>query len=1154
NSEKGGTYYFFSEGELIERVRYYARITAIDPTGLYSTPSSYLYFYIDLENNKPVVLTEPDTVAYEDLEYRYILKVFDDEMDRVRISFVQKPEGMGLDSSQIRYEMDTLYAPIIWVPSAVQLGTHRVRLNIWDQMDRVVIQEYDLKVYHTNDPPEIIRPAHDTLYHIRVGDHYSVKLECRDQDGIDSIRFVFQTKPNWLNVGAYTHHQMDYSLSLQGTPTEAAIGINRVVYRVIDDSGAIDLDSFRIAVHNQNLPPGIPSLLSPANRSRVTTTKRPTLICLPTTDPDPEDTVLYYMFEIASDSLFTNIVTYMTHVQAVQGQVQWTIQMDLSENMVYYWRVRAFDGLSLGGDYSSFFRFMINTVDDPPSLAPEILYPRSYQIFHSSDSIFFRFRNPSDPDTPLDSLRGYMFISMRQNGTILYKNDNLQFNWAGNYTEVNLSEFFQQNEAAVENQWMFWRVLVQDNSFGQASSRLDTFAVSFVDEAPHPIQFFITRKDEVGYLFGEGKLETNNNYVFFQWTPPVPPSPDPEDSITNISYKISIYNAGTGLTLIDSLFTKVDARSIYSHEDNNLVSGSFQLADNIRYRAAIQAMDKNGRLSAMTFGPYFLYNERNDAPYPPTILEIEDMDGNHVLRDTRVTLVFETPGDPDYTDSISSLVHFLEVGSDSFFNSIVYSDSLIYARIKPGVVTASAVRFTYAFPQELDNYQVYYIRIRSRDDELLFSDWSDRIWVEIQAGNRPPEKPTIIYPEPDQEITDTDLPLMRISRAVDPDGQPLHYFFRLYEVLTATYPVDSSGLIPDTTWSGAFLLSENYHYRLLVRAHDGQLYSPYDSVDFYINQEIEAPSVPTSFRIKDLKNGILSNKLPIYTWQASWDADPFDAAAIYYRIALFSSTDTAAALWQSPPITEIRYLTSESDSLAEDSSYWARIRAQVDKHQQRSTWSEPVYFKVNTQNQPPFVELQGQLTQENQVFKGIIEIRWIAYDQDEDSLSVSLEYSGDYGNSWTLLPLADMRDDSMRINDSLYLWNCNDAYTQYGEKNSRIRISVSDGTTPVSVVSPPFTIARSSGPQPKVFSPEHEQTRINFTMEESGTVSIRIYNMARKLVRRLVTDLYCQTGDHYVEWNGHDDHGSILPNRIYFIVLEKPNGKREYSSVVIMQK
>ncbi|MBP7462031.1 MAG: hypothetical protein KBA26_12140, partial [Candidatus Delongbacteria bacterium] len=42
NSEKGGTYYFFSEGELIERVRYYARITAIDPTGLYSTPSSYL--------------------------------------------------------------------------------------------------------------------------------------------------------------------------------------------------------------------------------------------------------------------------------------------------------------------------------------------------------------------------------------------------------------------------------------------------------------------------------------------------------------------------------------------------------------------------------------------------------------------------------------------------------------------------------------------------------------------------------------------------------------------------------------------------------------------------------------------------------------------------------------------------------------------------------------------------------------------------------------------------------------------------------------------------------------------------------------------------------------------------------------------------------
>ena len=1148
----GQSYYFYSGNSLQEHIWYYATLYVIDQTGRYSERYPYVAFYIDLINDKPVFESVPEPLAWEDIGYRYLIKVFDAENDPVFLELSQAPQEMTLLMDSLTYNGDTLLVPLRWLPTQDDIGLHTVQITLWDHMDRITQQTYQLEVKNTNDAPQWLLPLSDTTFFIRYGQQLEILLNAYDEDSGDSVRFIPLAKPTWCQLSSIAREGKFFSASLTAIPDSLAIGNHTLFFRIADDSSVMLDRFFNIQVTPSNRPPGVPIPLSPASQTKIRDTRRPTLVALATTDPD--DSLLTYNFEVALDNQFHSIVTSAHSILPIKDTVRWTIGMDLIENTYYYWRIRARDAQLEFGDYSSSQEFFINLVDDPPNKAPELLQPANHLIFHQNDSLIFRFTNPTDPDTPPDSLRFFLYIYFQKNGNVFYYQQNQIFDWSSYYTTINLTQVFLLNGTRVENESFYWRVLVQDNTTNQLSSQVDTFRVSFLDEVPNPINQFQVRKDNGGFFFSDTRLETNNDYVYFQWS--AGSDPDPEDSVSTLQYRVTIFEAMDELAPVDTLLTFPNVFSAYSHQDSTLITDGFVMKDNIRYRASISALDQKGLAGEPVYSFPFLYNSENDAPSQPVILNVRNKDDDNILRDTNVTIEFMTMGDMDYTDSIETLGFECEISSDTFFNQVLYRfEDISYSNLEVIESPYQFYLFGYTLPQALENYKIYFFRLRIFDDGGLFSQWSNAYRLEIQSGNRLPQKPVILSPTNQQEINETNLPPCIIQAATDPDGDSVRYYYQLYELDPSYALIDSFIHTFYIAWTPGSFLSENGYYRYRVRSFDGKAFSGFDSVSFYIDQLVEPPTVPQLFRVKDLQNGIITNNNPSYLWKASADPDPHDEDNILYHIEVNHYPDTMF-LWRSyQNLVGNSFITPEEDSLTEDAWYRATIRAEINGKNEVSQWVEPIVFKVNKIQQMPQVSFSGSFVEVGRVYKGVVDIEWEASDLDDDPLVITIEYSGDYGNSWMTLPALDVRGDSMYKNDSLYYWNCNDTYTIPGELNSQLRLSVTDGLSlPVAAYSQRFTIARISGAQPKVFSPDHEPTRINFNLSKDGAVTISVYNLARRLVRQVINGDYFSEGDHYVEWDGRDQNGNYLPNRLYFIVVQKPGNESETSTVVIMRK
>ena len=70
---------------------------------------------------------------------------------------------------------------------------------------------------------------------------------------------------------------------------------------------------------------------------------------------------------------------------------------------------------------------------------------------------------------------------------------------------------------------------------------------------------------------------------------------------------------------------------------------------------------------------------------------------------------------------------------------------------------------------------------------------------------------------------------------------------------------------------------------------------------------------------------------------------------------------------------------------------------------------------------------------------------------------------------------------------------------------------------------------------PNPFNPE---TSINYTVRNSGNVSIRIYSLQGRLVRTLFEG-YSTAGDNEVRWNGRDNNGNTVSSGLYFVKVQQ---------------
>ena len=113
--------------------------------------------------------------------------------------------------------------------------------------------------------------------------------------------------------------------------------------------------------------------------------------------------------------------------------------------------------------------------------------------------------------------------------------------------------------------------------------------------------------------------------------------------------------------------------------------------------------------------------------------------------------------------------------------------------------------------------------------------------------------------------------------------------------------------------------------------------------------------------------------------------------------------------------------------------------------------------------------------------------------------------------------------------------------------NSMVTITVTGLTTPASGLIPiqgSATIKVGTGgagngvrafASPNPFNPE---TVVNYSLRNSGNVSIRIYSLQGRLVRTLFEG-YSTAGTNEVRWNGRDNNGNTVSSGLYFVKVQQ---------------
>ena len=94
-----------------------------------------------------------------------------------------------------------------------------------------------------------------------------------------------------------------------------------------------------------------------------------------------------------------------------------------------------------------------------------------------------------------------------------------------------------------------------------------------------------------------------------------------------------------------------------------------------------------------------------------------------------------------------------------------------------------------------------------------------------------------------------------------------------------------------------------------------------------------------------------------------------------------------------------------------------------------------------------------------------------------------------------------------------------------------------DGSRPV-----PEPLAAALGPNvPNPFNPS---TEISFTLPRRARVRLGVFDLAGRLVKRLVANQPREAGEHRVTWDGRDDHGRAVASGVYLYRMQTDEFER----------
>ena len=96
--------------------------------------------------------------------------------------------------------------------------------------------------------------------------------------------------------------------------------------------------------------------------------------------------------------------------------------------------------------------------------------------------------------------------------------------------------------------------------------------------------------------------------------------------------------------------------------------------------------------------------------------------------------------------------------------------------------------------------------------------------------------------------------------------------------------------------------------------------------------------------------------------------------------------------------------------------------------------------------------------------------------------------------------------------------------------------------------------------QPRLFSPNgdgrDDEVTISFSLNEASDITVKVYDLAGRLVRHLMGEIHVSMDDggDVVRWDGRDEDGRIVPNRLYIVaaVISNSSGHTTRTKTVMV--
>ncbi len=181
-------------------------------------------------NHPPVITSAPVTDAVAGAPYSYDVEATDpDAGDTLTYSLDIAPVGMTIQAGT---------GLIGWTPTAAQVGSQPVTVQVQDQGGLSATQNFTVTVASPNHPPTITSTPITTA---TAGQSYTYDADATDPDTGDTLSYSLTLAPTGMTIDTATG-------LIQWTLTDAQIGEQNVTVKVQDTGGLSATQSFTISV------------------------------------------------------------------------------------------------------------------------------------------------------------------------------------------------------------------------------------------------------------------------------------------------------------------------------------------------------------------------------------------------------------------------------------------------------------------------------------------------------------------------------------------------------------------------------------------------------------------------------------------------------------------------------------------------------------------------------------------------------------------------------------------------------------------------------------------------------------------------------------------------------------------------------------------